>query len=190
MIFAHEVLKPGDGLVLVDVQNDFCPGGALAVQNGDLIVPVLNQWIRAASERDIPIYASRDWHPRGHVSFQSEGGPYPPHCLQDTPGAAFHSSLLMREKIVKITKGTRFDQDQNSIFDQTGFQQRLLRDRVSRIWVGGLAQDICVLATVLDARSHQLEVRVLLTATRPVTARGGGQALDKMHEAGAEIVTD
>ncbi len=184
----RDYLQQGDGLVVVDVQNDFCPGGALAIENGDQVVPVLNKWIQAALDKDIPVYASRDWHPEGHVSFQSEGGPYPPHCRQDSPGAEFHPDLMLLKTVVKITKGTRFDQDQNSVFDQTGFQKRLQRDRVGRIWVGGLAQDICVLATVLDARAYGFEVELLLTATRAVSPEGSRQALDKMRQAGADIV--
>lgn len=181
-------LKPGDGLLIVDLQNDFCPGGALAIEAGDQVIPLLNQWVQAAVEKRIPIYASRDWHPKDHISFKSEGGPYPPHCLEDTDGAAFHPSLVLPEQTVKVTKGTRFDQDQNSAFDQTGFNQRLLRDNVDRLWVGGLAQDICVLATVLDARTYRLQVVVLSGGTRPVTAEGGRDALEKMRTAGAEIV--
>ncbi len=184
----RDYLQSGDGLVLVDVQNDFCPGGALAIETGDQVVPVLNKWIQAALDKDIPVYASRDWHPQGHVSFQSEGGPYPPHCLQDSPGAEFHPDLMLLHGVVKITKGTRFDQDQNSVFDETGFKVRLERDRVRRIWVGGLARDICVLATVLDARSYGLEVKLLKTATRAVSPEGSRQALEQMRGAGADIV--
>lgn len=184
----HQALKNGDGLLIVDVQNDFCPGGALAIDQGDAVIPVLNTWIAAAQGKGIPVYASRDWHPASHPSFVSEGGPYPPHCVQDTPGARFAPALLLPDDAIVITKGTRFDQDQNSVFDQTGFNQRLLRDRVSRLWVGGLAQDICVLESVLDARAVRLEVLVLEQAVRPVTPEGGRQALEQMRRAGAEIV--
>jgi nicotinamidase/pyrazinamidase len=181
--------ETGDGLLIVDVQNDFCPGGALAIDEGDAIIPVLNAWTAAAVDRGIPVYASRDWHPQGHVSFQSEGGPYPPHCVQDTPGARFAPELSLPPQAVIVTKGTRFDQDQNSVFDQTGFNQRLLRDGVDRLWIGGLAQDICVLATVLDARAVRLGVQVIQQAVRPVTPEGGRQALEDMRQAGAEIVS-
>jgi len=188
MLDPYNIFEHGDGLLIVDVQNDFCPGGALAIDEGDEIIPVLNTWTAAAIERGIPVYVSRDWHPQGHVSFQSEGGPYPPHCVQDTPGARFKPELILPPQAVVVTKGTRFDQDQNSVFDQTGFNQRLLRDRVDRLWIGGLAQDICVLATVLDARAVRLRVQVLQEAVRPVTPEGGRQALEDMRQAGAEIV--
>ena len=83
-------MQPGDALLIVDVQNDFCPGGALAVTEGDQVVPVLNQWIEEAQVRGVQVYASRDWHPAGHISFKDRGGPWPPHCMQGTTGAAFH----------------------------------------------------------------------------------------------------
>ena len=183
-------LQEGDGLLLVDVQNDFCPGGALPIEEGDEIVPVLNQWIEAARAKGISIYASRDWHPIQHMSFQGYGGKWPPHCIQDIDGAAFHPELKLPDNTVKITKGVRFDQDQNSAFDQTGLAEQLKRDNVKRLWIGGLALDVCVLATVLDARRLGFEVHVILEATRPVTPEGGDEAIRTMREAGAHIVNE
>jgi nicotinamidase/pyrazinamidase len=185
-----DLLQAGDGLVLVDVQNDFCPGGALPIEEGDEIVPVLNQWIEAAQAKGIPIYASRDWHPLQHMSFEGQGGTWPPHCIQDAEGAAFHPELKLPDNTVKITKGVRFDQDQNSAFDQTGLAEQLKRDNVKRLWIGGLALDVCVLATVLDARKLGFEVHVILGATRPVTPDGGEEAIRKMRGAGATIVSE
>lgn len=183
-----EYLQEGDGLLLVDVQNDFCPGGALPIAEGDQVVPVLNGWIAAARQKGLPVYASRDWHPPGHVSFQGSGGHWPPHCLEESKGARFHPDLQLPESVVKITKGVRFDQDQNSAFDQTGFVARLRSDRVRRLWVGGLALDVCVLATVLDARREGFTVGVIRAGTRPVTPAGGEEAIGKMRAAGAVIV--
>jgi nicotinamidase/pyrazinamidase len=185
-----ETLKAGDGLLLVDVQRDFCPGGALAIEAGDQVVPVLNSWIKAAQKNATPVYASRDWHPVGHVSFEEQGGQWPPHCIQDSDGAKFHADLILPDGVVKITKGVRFDQDQNSVFDQTGLAVQLERDGVRRLWVGGLALDVCVLASVLDARKAGFEVYVLENATRPVTAEGGREALQRMKEAGAKIAEE
>jgi len=184
----RELLQAGDALVIVDVQNDFCPGGALAIKGGDEVVPVLNQWIEAATDKGLPVYASRDWHPLRHLSFENEGGKWPPHCIEDTEGAAFHPDLRLPASTVKITKGVRFDQDQNSVFDQTGFATQLRRDAVKRLWVGGLALDVCVLATVLDAREVGFEVTVIQNATRRVTPEGGEQALEQMKAAGAHII--
>lgn len=145
-------LREGDALVIVDVQKDFCEGGALAIKGGNSVVPVLNRWIAAAERAGVPIYASRDWHPRRHPSFIEFGGKWPVHCLQDSDGAAFHADLALPESAIIVTKGVRFDRDQNSAFDGTGLVAELQRSGIKRLWVGGLAQDVCVCATVLDAR--------------------------------------
>ena len=181
-------LTKGDALVVVDVQKDFCPGGALPVKDGDKIVPILNSWIEAAQEKGIPVYTSRDWHTIRHMSFKDQGGKWPPHCLQDSEGAQFHPDLNLPGNAVKITKGVRFDQDQNSVFDQTGLASQLRRDGVKRLWVGGLAQDVCVLASVLDARREGFDVFVIRGATRPVSPEGGQRAFQEMEEAGAILV--
>ena len=180
-------LQTEDALFLVDVQVDFCPGGALPVEEGDRIVPVLNAWIDRVGEQEIPVYASRDWHPVGHVSFKDQGGDWPPHCIQDSDGARFHPDLRLPKQTVKITKGVRFDKDQNSAFDETGLARRLARDAVKRLWVGGLALDVCVLATVLDARRAGYEVLLLKDGTRPVSLQGGREALKRVQAAGAKI---
>jgi len=181
-------LQRGDGVLAVDVQNDFCPGGALAVEEGDQVVAVLNRWIDDALAGEIPVYFSRDWHPERHPSFQQQGGPWPVHCLQDTPGAGFHPDLHVPDKAVKVSKGVRFDRDQYSAFDETGLIEELGRAGVKRLWVGGLAQDVCVRATCLDARRAGLEVRLLSDATRPVSAGEAQKALQEMREAGVRVV--
>ena len=112
-------LRDGDALLVVDVQNDFTPGGALGVPDGDAVIPVLNEWIAAAREANVPIYASRDWHPADHVSFESRGGPWPAHCVQDTPGAQFHSDLDLKEDVIVLSKGDHPDLEAYSAFDQT-----------------------------------------------------------------------
>jgi len=180
--------EPGDLLLIIDVQNDFCPGGALPIEEGDRVVPVLNSWLQAADAAGIPIYLSRDWHPQGHLSFAESGGPWPTHCLQDSAGADFHPDLEVPAETVVVTKGTRFDQDQNSAFDQTGLAAWLQRQQTRRIYVGGLAEDVCVLATVLDGCAAGFEMVMIADATRPVTAAGGEQALEKMRQAGARIL--
>src|SRR5690348_14781636 len=96
-----------DALVIVDVQNDFCPGGALPIEEGDKVVPILNRWIDAAVSQQVSVYASRDWHPADHISFQQQGGPWPPHCLEDSEGARFHPALQLPNGVIKITKGVR-----------------------------------------------------------------------------------
>lgn len=182
-------LRAGDALLIIDVQNDFCPGGALPVADGNAVVPILNIWLATAREQGVPVYASRDWHPAGHLSFAERGGDWPVHCLQDTPGAAFHPDLDLPENVVKVTKGTRFDKDQYSAFDDTGLSERLRDDGVTRLWVGGLALDVCVDATVRDGCAAGFEIHVVQDATRPITREGGEAALNRMREAGALVTS-
>ena len=101
------VLGPTDALIVVDVQNDFCPGGALPVPEGDRVVPVLNRWIEAARAGGAAVVASRDWHPPGHVSFRERGGPWPAHCVQGTDGAAFHPGLRLPADAAHRQQGNR-----------------------------------------------------------------------------------
>jgi nicotinamidase/pyrazinamidase len=179
--------QPGDALLIVDVQPDFCPGGALPIAEGAEVVPRLNEAIAAASQARVPVFASRDWHPRGHVSFVERGGAWPPHCLQDTPGAAFHPDLRLPNDVRIVTKGTRFDKDQYSAFDETGLATELRREGVRRVWIGGLAEDVCVKATALDAQAAGFETHVLREAVRPVTPAGGEQARREMQAAGVLV---
>jgi nicotinamidase/pyrazinamidase len=178
----------GDALLLVDVQNDFLPGGALPVPEGDKILPVLNEWIEKAVAGGARVYASRDWHPQGHLSFREAGGQWPPHCVQDTEGARFAPDMVLPADAVVVTKGVRFDQDQYSAFDQTGLARRLEKDGIRRLVVGGLALDVCVNATVMDARKLGFEVFVIEKGTKAVD---GGQVIPVftgMIKAGVKIV--
>lgn len=181
-------LQPSDALLIVDVQRDFCPGGALAVPDGDAVVPVLNQWIDAARIAGASIFASRDWHPPDHVSFQAQGGPWPSHCVAETPGAAFHPDLALPESATVIDKGTDSGHEAYSAFEGTDLAARLRAAGIERLWVGGLALDYCVRASVLDARRIAgLPVHLILCATRAVEVQpgDGSRALDDMRAAGA-----
>lgn len=180
----------GDAMLLVDVQVDFCPGGALAVPDGDKVVPPLNHYLAEAELAQIPVYASRDWHPRRHPSFASEGGRWPPHCIQDTPAAAFHPDLHLPDDVILVTKGTRFDKDQYSVFDDTGFEARLRRDHVTRLFVGGLALDVCVRATVLHARTLAFDVYLIPSGTRALTSDGAHRTLDEFRSVGVVVAED
>jgi nicotinamidase/pyrazinamidase len=181
----RHAFQAGDALIVVDVQIDFCPGGALPIEHGDDVVPVLNRWMTAAADAAVPVFASRDWHPQHHLSFKERGGEWPVHCVQDSPGARFHPGLRLPDSAVVVTKGVRFDQDQYSAFDATGLATELRRLGVRRVWVGGLAQDVCVRATVLDARREGFEAIVITDATHPVTNAGGEGANEEMRQAGA-----
>jgi len=183
-----DLLREGDALLVVHVQIDFCPGGALPAPEGDRVVPVLNRWIEAAQELGLPVYASRDWHPQRHASFRSEGGEWPPHCLQDSEGAKFHPELRLPPDVVKVTSGVRFDFDQYSAFKETGFAMLLRKDKVRRLWIGGLVLEYCVMESALGAREEGFEVGVIKEGTRSLTHEGEDAAIRRLREAGVEIV--
>lgn len=182
-----QTLGPGDALLVVDVQRDFCPGGALAITAGDAVIPVLNRWLEASADRDVPVYASRDFHPREHPSFRVYGGPWPTHCVQGTRGAELHPALRLPPTAIFVTKGTRLDRDQYSAFDETGLAAHMRARGVRRVWIGGLAQDVCVRATVLDACREGFETHVLADATRAVDPAAGRKAVREMGAAGAIV---
>lgn len=185
----QRALRAGDALLVVDVQRDFCPGGALPIPRGDTVVPVLNRWLDAAVRANVPIYASRDWHPLRHPSFDALGGPWPTHCLQDSEGARFHPKLALPPFNVVVTKGVRFDRDQYSAFDGTGLAKELRSRGIKRLWVGGLARDVCVRATALDARREGFETILISDAALPVTPEGGEEADAEMRRAGVSFET-
>lgn len=180
-------LRSDDALLLVDVQRDFCPGGALAVPEGDQVVGVLNAWIGAAQRAGALVVASRDFHPAHHVSFTERGGPWPPHCIQGTSGAELHPELELPPDAVLVSKGQHPDRDAYSAFDGTELGPLLRQRGVRRLFVGGLARDVCVRASVLDARREGFETHVLVDATRPVDPERGEQALTEMQASGAML---
>lgn len=182
-------LGPRDAVLVVDVQNDFCLGGALAVPRGDEVVPVLNTWMERGLRSGAAVYATRDWHPSNHSSFQPFGGPWPVHCVQNTHGAAFHPLLRLPDTVIVVSKGVQPQDQGYSMFEDTGLAAMLRASGVRRLWVGGLALDYCVRATVLDGIREGFEVHLILHATRPVDVHvgDGERALEQMHEAGAII---
>lgn len=182
----HEIhVGPGDALLIVDVQRDFLPGGALAVPEGDDVIAPLNDCIALFSEKGLPIVATRDWHPPDHCSFVDQGGPWPPHCVQQTEGAAFAPALQLPEHALIISKASRSDVEAYSGFEGTELAEMLRHQGVQRIFVGGLATDYCVRATVLDALREGFAVVVLTDAIRAVDAQKEDRALNDMSEAGA-----
>ena len=176
-------------LLVVDVQNDFCPGGALAVPDGDKVVPPLNKLIDEFLERGDPVYLSRDWHPPTTKHFSAYGGTWPVHCVQNTSGAEFHPALRRDPRIKVISKGLG-DKDSYSAFDETNLSELLKQDDVEELVVGGLATDYCVKNTVLDAIKNGFHVKAVDDAMRPVELHPGDgeKALEEMRAAGAEIV--
>ena len=183
----------GDALIVVDVQNDFCPGGSLAVPEGDAVVPVLNEYLSRASDAGIPIYASRDWHPPETRHFAAQGGPWPPHCVQGTHGAEFHPDLQLPPGAVVVSKGMSAEDQGYSALeavlpDGRPLVDALCAEGVTHLYVGGLATDYCVRATVLDALKEGFTTSVLVDASRPVEVQPGDgeRALNEMLAAGAE----
>jgi nicotinamidase/pyrazinamidase len=176
-------------LVVVDVQNDFCPGGALAVAEGDEVVAPLNKLIEEFLERGEPVFKSRDWHPEKTKHFAAFGGTWPVHCVQHTKGAEFHPDLLDSPHIRVVSKGLG-DTDCYSAFDETDLALQLHRLGVEEVWVGGLATDYCVKSTVLDALKEGFRVKALENAMRAVEVNpdDGERAIAEMRNAGAEIV--
>jgi nicotinamidase/pyrazinamidase len=179
----------GRALIVVDVQNDFCPGGSLAVERGDEVVAPLNRLIEEFLARGLPVYKSRDWHPARTKHFTDYGGTWPVHCVQGTPGAEFHPGLSEDPRVEVVSKGTG-DEDSYSAFDGTPLDEDLRRRGVREVWVGGLATDYCVKNTVLDALRRGFSVRAFPDAMRAVNLRPGddARALAEMRAAGAEIV--
>ena len=180
-------------LIVVDVQNDFCPGGgSLAVDRGVEVVAPLNNFIREFLDRGEPVFKTRDWHPAQTRHFKAYGGVWPVHCVQGTHGAEFHADLADDPRIATISKGVDESADGYSGFDGTNLAQLLHDEGVEEVWVGGLATDYCVKHTVLDALREGFRVKALADAMRAVnvTPDDGAEAIEEMREAGAEIVGD
>ncbi len=182
------VFSDGDALLVVDVQRDFCPGGALAVPSGDRILPTLNRWLAAAERAEVPVFASRDWHPADHCSFTARGGPWPPHCVRDTEGALFHEDLGLPDSAIILDKGQARDRDAYSAFEATGIRSHLRELAVRRLFIGGLALDVCVHATVLSALDYGLDVRLLLGGTRSFDVAKALRCLEEMKRRGVVFV--
>ncbi len=174
-------------LIVVDVQNDFLPGGALAVNRGDEVIPILNRYLADFARANLPIFATRDWHPPNHCSFAARGGSWPVHCVMETDGARFARSLRLPASTVVIPKGTAPDQEAYSGFAGTKLESHLRAAAVRRIYVGGLATDYCVLNTVKDALRSGFQVTLLEDALRAVDLKpeDGRRAIEEMVRLGA-----
>lgn len=180
-------LTEHDALIVTDVQNDFLPGGSLTVADGERVIGPLNACIAVFTEKGLPIFATRDWHPPNHCSFAEQGGPWPPHCIAESHGAQFPTDLKIPADATVISKAKMPGKEAYSSFEGTDLHQRLANLGVKRLFIGGLTTDYCVLTSVLDALRLGYEVYLLTDATRAVNARPGDgeQALERMHTAGA-----
>jgi nicotinamidase/pyrazinamidase len=188
-------MQESDALILIDVQNDFCPGGALPVAQGDQVVPALNRYIEKFTQEKLAIFLTRDWHPEKTKHFKAYGGLWPPHCIQGTKGAEFRADLVLPKDAVIVSAGMAPDEEGYSGFegkDEKGVSlaDLLHRAAVKRIFVGGLATDYCVKHTVLDGLKHGFAVTLLRDAVRGVELAPGDsvRAVEEMVDAGANVL--
>src|SRR3990167_517981 len=179
-------IEKTDALIIVDLQNDFCPGGALAVKDGDKIVKPINDVMGYFSV----IVATMDWHPMGHISFKDKGGPWPGHCLQGTKGADFHPAFNRDGVHFIIRKAQTVDQDAYSGFQGTDLCEQLRKKFIKRVFVVGLATDYCIKQTALDAIKNQFQTIVIADLTRPVNVHAGDydRALEEIRRAGGKMI--
>ena len=184
-------IRDGDALIVVDVQNDFLPGGALPVAHGDEVIAPLNEYLARFAAAGRPIVATRDWHPPNHCSFAEQGGPWPAHCVADTPGAAFAGNLELPAQTQVVSKAMQAEHEAYSGFQGTQLARTLEGAGVSRVFIGGLATDVCVLNTVRDALQAGFETCLLLDASRAVdvTPGDGQRAIEEMQAKGAQPLT-
>lgn len=183
--------QPGDALVIVDVQQDFLPGGALAVPRGDEIIEPVNRYVGLFLREHLPIFATRDWHPPNHCSFREQGGPWPVHCVRETAGAAFSPLMHLPPNVEIVSKAVDANLESYSDFGVPAFDARLKQLHVRRLWVCGLATEYCVLWTVRDAIARDYQVILLTDAIRPINVDpdDGRRAEDGMVRSGAVPVT-
>ena len=178
-------------LIVVDVQNDFCPGGALGVKDGDKIIPPLNKVIKAFGRAGLPVFFTRDWHPPDHISFKAQGGIWPPHCVQGTKGAEFNPDLSVPKDATIVSKGDKPKAEAYSGFQGTNLKERLIDLGVEEVVLGGLATDYCVMESAIDARHAGFKVEVLRDCVKPVDVRPGDgvNAIKDMLQEGAKLTS-
>ena len=184
----YRINKDKDALIIVDVQRDFCSGGALPVPGGEKIIPTLNKYIEKFSKAGALIVATRDWHPPNHMSFKDYGGVWPTHCVQGTLGAEFHPDLRLPREVKIVSKATSADKEAYSGFDGTNLERELKDAGIKRVFVGGLATDYCVKSTVLDALRLGFETILLIDAIKGVDVNPGDseRAIEEMIKRGAK----
>jgi nicotinamidase/pyrazinamidase len=178
-------------LIVVDIQNDFCPGGALAVPEGDEVVEVVNSLMSVFPF----VVATQDWHPTNHISFKEQGGIWPPHCIQNTHGAELHPALNQKAINLYFHKAINASQDSYSGFEGIDANGRLLEDalkaeHIHTVYITGLATDYCVKETALDALKKGFEVFLVTNAIRAVNVnKGDGEkALQELQQSGAYVI--
>jgi len=189
-------MKLKKALLIVDVQNDFCPDGALAVPEGNKIVSTINKYIRIFAKKKLPIFATRDWHPVRTKHFKDFGGLWPVHCIQNTKGAAFHPDLKLPKEAILLYKGMDPEEDCYSSFSAQDLSGQplfklLKRMGITEIYIAGLATDYCVKYTAIDALKHGFKVKILLDAVKGVNLKTNDstEAIKKITKMGAKKIT-
>lgn len=183
-------LAPTDALLILDLQNDFCVGGSVAIADGHTVAAQMAKAVAYFEAASSSIYATQDWHPADHASFRPEGGPWPPHCVQDTPGAELHPDLNLPASAVIVRKGATRTKDAYSGFIDSDLEQQLLAAGIKRVFVGGLATDYVVLNTVIDTIDIGIETCVFIDAIDAMNIEPGDglRALHLMQSTGAKFI--
>ncbi len=181
-----------DSLIIVDMQNDFMPGGALPIENALSIIPKINKYIDIFSRSGALIVATRDWHPPNHISFKTSGGPWPPHCIQNTKGAEFVSDMKLPRNTIIISKAVHPEKEAYSGFDGTELDSVLRSYNIRRVFIAGVATDYCVKATAVDAFKHGYETFVLSDGIRGVDIPKGSieKAIRELLELGVILIDE
>mgnify|MGYP000678043633 CR=1 FL=1 len=177
-----------DALIIVDMQNDFMPQGALPVPEGDIIIPTINRYQEVFQSNGALIVLTRDWHPPNHISFKSRGGPWPPHCVQGTEGAKFHPDLKVPNEAIIISKATDPDKEAYSGFDGTELNSILTSKGIRRVFICGVATEYCVKETALDALKLRYSVFILRDAIKGISKDESKKALELLLDEGAVII--
>lgn len=192
MVFPVAKLKilPTDALIIVDMQNDFMPGGALPVPNALSIIPAINRYIELFEKAKAVVVATRDWHPPNHISFNTRGGPWPPHCIQNTWGAQFHKDLKLPRDTIVISKAFKEDKEAYSGFEDTELDATLRQRGVRRIFVAGVATEYCVKATAEDGLRLGYQVFILEDAVKGINSPPGSEerAINNLIDRGAVAI--
>lgn len=178
-------MKANKVLLVVDIQNDFCPGGALGVRDGDQIIPTVNKYVDLFLKHHLPVFVSRDWHPKDTRHFKPAGGPWPVHCVQNTSGAEFHPDFRVPDQAIVLSKGTDPALDGYSVFEAHDSQNRLFYSLLEKmgievLYIAGIATDYCVRMTSLDAFKHGMKVHILTDAIKGVDEADSKRAIDEI----------
>ena len=166
-------MQTNKALLVVDLQNDFCPGGALGVPEGDQIIPKVNNYVKLFLKKKFPVFVSRDWHPKDTKHFKQAGGPWPPHCIQNTEGSKFHPDFDIPKDAIILSKGTNPALDGYSVFEARDLKNRSFIEilnsmGIDEIYIAGIATDYCIKMTSIDALKEGFVVHVLTDAIKGV----------------------